>query len=128
MDIGTTRRRGFIRCFGLFWSADEVNWEPGTGNLGAFRLLGRVGQNRPTVAVCDFQAAEGHLCSVRRLRPLLRGRGIGHGPWTGGAMPKRNGKRPPRHFASSWRRESFSSHTTHAQAALPGLCLEAPSV
>lgn len=53
------RRRGFIRAYGLFWSADEVDWTPGSGNRGAYRLLGRVGANRPTVMVCDFRTQRG---------------------------------------------------------------------
>ena len=55
----STQKRGFIKCYGLFWSADEVEWSPGSGNRGAYRLLGRVGQRRPSVAVCDFRQQRG---------------------------------------------------------------------
>jgi hypothetical protein len=56
---GNTQKKGFIKCYGLFWSADEVEWSPGSGNKGAYRLLGRVGQRRQTVAVCDFRQQRG---------------------------------------------------------------------
>lgn len=51
--------RGFIRAYGLFWSRDEVEWAPGTGNKNAYRLLGRRGTNRGTVRVCDFRRQHG---------------------------------------------------------------------
>lgn len=54
-----TQRRGFIHAYGLFWSADEIDWAPGAGNRGAYRILGRIGQNRPTVQVCDFRRQRG---------------------------------------------------------------------
>lgn len=53
------RTRGFIRCYGLFWSADEVEWWPGRGKGDRFRLLGRVGQYRGKVEVCDFRRQSG---------------------------------------------------------------------
>ena len=43
----------FIKSFGLFWSADEVEWNPGSG--GKFRLLGHSGKNIPGVRVADFR-------------------------------------------------------------------------
>jgi len=51
--------RGFIRCYGLFWSSDEIVWFPGAGNAHGYRLLGRLGTNRPTVQVCDFRPQRG---------------------------------------------------------------------
>ena len=54
-----TRRRGFIRCYGLFWSADEVQWTPGRGQRHAYRLLGRIGQYRGKLEVCDFRTQRG---------------------------------------------------------------------
>lgn len=27
-----TRVRSFIRCYGLFWNANEVDWYPGVGS------------------------------------------------------------------------------------------------
>lgn len=43
----------FIKSFGLFWSADEVEWNPGYG--GKFRLLGRSGKILPALRVADFR-------------------------------------------------------------------------
>lgn len=44
-----------IKNYGLFWRADEVNWFPGTGNKGQFRLLGRQGMNLPGLTLADFR-------------------------------------------------------------------------
>jgi hypothetical protein len=30
-----------IKTYGLFWRAAEIDWHPGNGKTGAFRLLGR---------------------------------------------------------------------------------------
>ena len=51
-------RRGFIRCYGLFWRRQEVIWSRADGS-GAYRLLGRLGTNAPKVQVCDFRAQRG---------------------------------------------------------------------
>ncbi len=49
----------FIKSFGLFWRRDEVDWEPGKGARGAFRLLGRRGSNRPGLRLADFRHQTG---------------------------------------------------------------------
>jgi hypothetical protein len=60
LAVGASQaRRGFIRGYGLFWNADEIEWSPGSGNARSYRLLGRVGKNRGAVAVCDFRAQRG---------------------------------------------------------------------
>ncbi|MDR3435594.1 GIY-YIG nuclease family protein [Telmatospirillum sp.] len=46
-----------IKNFGLFWRADEVDWYPGKG--ARFRLLGRIGVNRPGVRLADFRDQQG---------------------------------------------------------------------
>jgi hypothetical protein len=43
----------------LFWRREEVNWAPGRGNRDAYRLLGRVGENRGTVRIADFRGQRG---------------------------------------------------------------------
>jgi hypothetical protein len=48
-----------ITSFGLFWRRDEIDWDPGQGVANAFRLWGRVGQNKPTRRVCDFRYQQG---------------------------------------------------------------------
>jgi hypothetical protein len=55
-SIYASERRGFIRCYGLFWSVHEVNWFPRSDG-GSFRLLGRRGKKSPSV--CDFRPQTG---------------------------------------------------------------------
>lgn len=57
--LDSDRKTGFIRCYGLFWSADEVLWRPGAGNRSSFRILGRVGERSPKLRVCDFRQQRG---------------------------------------------------------------------
>ena len=50
----------FIRSYGLFWSADEVNWFPRSDpESGPFELLGRIGTKRGSLWVCDFRYQKG---------------------------------------------------------------------
>lgn len=51
--------KGFVRCYGMFWDREEVEWAPGAGNAGQFRLLGRVGKIRPKLQLCDFRTQRG---------------------------------------------------------------------
>jgi hypothetical protein len=53
------QRRGFIHSYGLFWSADEVNWFRDAENRDRFRLLGRLGKRGPSFRVCDFRLQRG---------------------------------------------------------------------
>jgi hypothetical protein len=46
-----------IRAFGLFWSADEVEWFPGPGRR--YMLLGRRGERFPNLQVADFRTQSG---------------------------------------------------------------------
>ena len=48
-----------IRAYGLFWSADEVEWFPGPGNRGRYMLLGRQGERRPKLRLADFRTQSG---------------------------------------------------------------------
>jgi hypothetical protein len=51
---------GFIRCYGLFWSAEEVTWFPRAKDAdGPFELLGRINTKRPNLKVCDFRPQQG---------------------------------------------------------------------
>jgi hypothetical protein len=79
---GTTaqRRSGFIRCYGLFWSVDEVSWFRDSEVPGPFRLLGRIGHRARTLQVCDFRPQRGiyvlyddygpYYVGLTRKRPL----------------------------------------------------------
>jgi hypothetical protein len=72
-------KKGFIRCYGLYWTRDAVEWNPGTGG-GAFRVLGRDGKYRPKLRVCDFRDQLGiyvlydhygaHYVGLARKQPL----------------------------------------------------------
>lgn len=54
---GTTQM--LVQEYGLFWQRDEVNWWPGSGKKGNFRLLGRIGKHRPNLMVADFRFQQG---------------------------------------------------------------------
>ncbi|WP_127903382.1 GIY-YIG nuclease family protein [Solirhodobacter olei] len=48
-----------VTSYGLFWRADEIEWFPGNGITNEFRLLGRIGKNRPSIRVADFRRQQG---------------------------------------------------------------------
>lgn len=48
-----------VTSYGLFWRAEEIEWSPGQGNRNEFRLLGRIGKNRPKIKVADFRRQQG---------------------------------------------------------------------
>lgn len=48
-----------ITSYGLFWRSEEIKWFPGQGRANEFRLLGRVGMNRPKIRVVDFRRQQG---------------------------------------------------------------------
>jgi hypothetical protein len=81
----------FIKSFGLFWRADEVEWKPGKGARGAFRLLGRQGSNLPGLRLADFRHQQGIY--------ILYGN---HGPYYVGLTKKQGlGKRLKDHLSDS---------------------------
>jgi hypothetical protein len=71
----------FIKNFGLFWRADEVDWNPGKGARRAFRLLGRRGERRPGLRLADFRHQQGIYILYGNLGPyyvgLTRKQGLG---------------------------------------------------
>ena len=52
-------QRGFVRSYGLFWSAKEVDWDIRMGQLGGKQILGRVNANRGSLKVADFWNQKG---------------------------------------------------------------------
>ena len=46
-----------IRSYGLFWQAEEIEWNPGKGKR--WYMLGRRGMNRPGLHVVDFRDQRG---------------------------------------------------------------------
>lgn len=72
----------FIRSYGLFWRIEEVEWSPGSGNAGVFRLLGRKNKNQPALQVTDFRDQRGIYVLYDDYGPyyvgLARDRAIGY--------------------------------------------------
>lgn len=68
-----TRIRSFIRCYGLFWNANEVDWYPGGGSNDRFRLLGRIGQNKSKLVSLVTRASEADSVDTARIVTLVRG-------------------------------------------------------
>lgn len=70
-----------ITSYGLFWREAEIEWSPGQGNKGEFRLLGRVGSNRGSLKVADFRKQQGIYILYDEYGPsyvgLTRQRGLG---------------------------------------------------
>ena len=70
-----------IRSFGLFWRQSEIDWNPGQGTKGAFRLLGRRGMNSPGLQVADFRNQQGIYILYGNYGPyyvgLTRKQGLG---------------------------------------------------
>lgn len=48
-----------IHAFGLFWKVDEIDWFPGRGKRGKFRLLGRQKWNKNALQMADFRSQRG---------------------------------------------------------------------
>lgn len=91
----------FIKNFGLFWRTDEVDWNPGKGARGVFRLLAHRGVNLPGLRVADFRYQQGIY--------ILYGN---HGPHYVGLTKKQGlGKRLKDHLtdqhAGQWDRFSW---------------------
>lgn len=70
-----------IKSYGLFWRASEVDWNPGKGKRGAFRLLGHRGSNLPGLRLADFRTQRGIYILYGNFGPhyvgLIRKRGLG---------------------------------------------------
>lgn len=62
-----------IKAYGLFWRADEIEWNPGSGNSDGFHLYGRVGKNRPTVRMADFRKQRGLYVLYDEYGPMYVG-------------------------------------------------------
>lgn len=59
MASRTSGGGSFIRSYGMYWNRHEIEWKPGRGHGGQFRLLGRIGTNRGSIRVCDFRTQRG---------------------------------------------------------------------
>jgi hypothetical protein len=69
-----------IQSFGLFWRVDEINWFPGRGTKGTWRLLGRR-RASGTLELADFTDQTGIYILYGNYGPyyvgLTRRRGLG---------------------------------------------------
>lgn len=66
----------------MFWSRDEIDWQPGSGNhTNGFRLLGRHKKNLPALRLADFRTQTGVYILYDDWGPyyvgLTRKKGIG---------------------------------------------------
>lgn len=48
-----------IQNYGLFWKVNQIDWYPGNGARGAFRLLGRRGSQAANLELADFRKQKG---------------------------------------------------------------------
>ena len=107
----------YIKNFGLFWRADEVDWYPGGGVKGAFRLLGRQGKYLPGLRLADFRYQQGIY--------ILYGN---YGPYYTGITKQGFGRRLQDHLgddkAEQWDRFSwFGFQQVKIGADAHGICM-----
>ena len=70
-----------ITSYGLFWRESEIEWFPGQGAKGSFRLLGRIGANTGKIKIADFRRQQGIYVLYDEYGPayvgLTRQQGLG---------------------------------------------------
>ena len=107
-----------IKAYGLFWRADEVNWQPGRGSRGEFMLLGRRGKNRPNLQLANFRRQSGIYILYSDYGPY----------YVGLARENSLGRRLKGHYlkdrhAGRWDRFSwFGFRSVLTRAGADGLC------
>lgn len=69
-------KSGFIRAYGMFWSANEVDWTGATSNY-RLEILGRVGERRPRLEICNFWEQRGIYVLYNDYSPYYVGRTSG---------------------------------------------------
>jgi len=60
-----------VGAYGLHWAKSEVDWP--AGDRRPWQMLGRIGQRRPGLRICDFRRAAGVYVLERRGRPIYAG-------------------------------------------------------
>jgi hypothetical protein len=85
-----------VTSYGLFWRADEIEWFPGQGNRNEFRLLGRIGKNRPGIRVADFRRQQGIYILFDEYGPAYVG--LAKGERLGARLRDHHGD----HLANRW--------------------------
>lgn len=66
-----------IGAYGMFWSADDVDWSKGI-NGKAWQLLGRHKANKPALRVADFRFAQGVYVLFDHHRAYYVGLAVGN--------------------------------------------------
>ena len=71
-------KAGFIRAYGMFWQAEEIDW---TGEFTGRRreILGRVGKNSPGLEVANFWEQQGIYVLYNDYGPYYVGQTVGAG-------------------------------------------------
>ena len=104
-----------ITSFGLFWQRDDIAWEPGSGNRDSFRLLGRLGSNRPSIQIADFRHQQGIYVLFDNYGPsyvgLTRRQGLG----------KRLKDHTTDHLQNDWQRFSWFGFNEIGQPKADGI-------
>lgn len=90
-----------VTSYGLFWRADEIAWFPGQGNGNDFRLLGRIGVNRPGIRVADFRRQQGIYILFDEYGPAYVG--LAKGERLGARLREHHGD----HLNGKWDRFSW---------------------
>ncbi|NHA66846.1 GIY-YIG nuclease family protein [Phycicoccus flavus] len=73
-----TSRAGFIRAYGMFWHAEEVDWT-GEESSRRLELLGRYGERQPKIQVSNFWDQQGIYILYNDYGPYYVGRTVGAG-------------------------------------------------
>lgn len=104
-----------ITSYGLFWRQSEIDWHPGQGYRGSFRLLGRIGSRASSIRVADFRHQQGIYILYDEYGPsyvgLTRQQGLG----------KRLKDHLSDHLQSAWDRFSWFGFNPIGAAGLDGV-------
>lgn len=73
-----TSRAGFIRSYGMFWQAEEVDWS-GSATRPYKELLGHIGVNHPKLQVANFWQQRGIYVLYNDYGPYYVGKTVGDG-------------------------------------------------
>lgn len=90
-----------VTSYGLFWRAAEIEWFPGKGRRNEFRLLGRIGKNRPGIRVADFRRQQGIYILFDEYGPAYVG--LAKGDRLGARLRDHHGD----HLVGKWDRFSW---------------------
>ena len=90
-----------VTSYGLFWRADASDWSPGPGKPNQFRILGRIGKNRPGLRIADFRRQQGIYILFDQYGPAYVGLAKGD------RLGARLGEHHRDHLVQKWDRFSW---------------------